>query len=53
MQQGKEKKKEKGKENTSKGSEYNSKKMDVVKEKKYISCWLCAKEHYVNNYPFN
>ena len=25
--------------------------MDATKEKKPISCWICAKEHYVKNCP--
>jgi hypothetical protein len=41
--QGKEKKNEKGKENTSKGSKDNAKKTVILKEKKSISCWICAK----------
>jgi hypothetical protein len=36
---------------TSKGSEDNAKKTDTTKENKPISCWICAKEHYVKNCP--
>jgi hypothetical protein len=25
--------------------------MDATKEKKLISCWICAKDHYAKNYP--
>jgi hypothetical protein len=51
QQQGKGKKKDKGKMKMSKGSEDNAKKTDATKEKKLISCWICAKEHYVKNCP--
>jgi hypothetical protein len=37
--------------NTSKVTEDNSNKMDIGKENKLISCWICAKEHYVKNCP--
>lgn len=49
--QGKGKKKEKGKTKKSKGNEDNAKKTDATKEKRSISCWICAKEHYAKNYP--
>ena len=35
---------------TSKGSEDNAKQIDTTKEKKPISCWICAKEHYAKNF---
>jgi len=51
QQQGKGKKKNKGKMKMSKGIEDNAKQMDTTKEKKSISCWICAKEHYAKNCP--
>ena len=48
-QQGKWKKKDKGNMKKFKGSEENCKKTNIIKEKKLISCWICAKEHYVKN----
>jgi hypothetical protein len=51
QRQGKGKKKDKGKAKTSKASEDNAKQTNATKEKKLISCWICAKEHYVKNCP--
>ena len=33
------------------GSGDNTKQIDTSKEKKSISCWICAKEHYAKNCP--
>jgi hypothetical protein len=50
-QQGKGKNKDKGKAKISKGNDNNARKMEASKEKKLISCWICAKEHYEKNCP--
>jgi hypothetical protein len=51
--QGKRKDKYKGKMKISrKGNEHNAKEINAPKEKrKLVSCWIYAKEHYVNNCP--
>ena len=43
--------KHKGKMKESKGNKDNVKKIDLQKEKNMISCWICAKDNYVENCP--
>jgi hypothetical protein len=35
----------------SKSNEDGSKQPETQKEKKPVSCWICAKEHYAKNCP--